>query len=82
MHGLVVFGNSGRLLSMSFYIIIINVRMCNPYNLNHTRHIENYKQHIADLQMVALSLSYLILIQFSQLTSTGWMVVCILGSDP
>lgn len=50
--------------------------MCNPYNLNHTGHIENYKQHIADLQMVALSLSYLILIQFSQLKSRGWMVVC------
>ena len=30
-----------------------NVRMCKPTHLHHTGHIENYKQHTADLQLVA-----------------------------
>ena len=37
--------------------------MCNLHNPHHTGHIENYKQHTADLQLVALFPSHLGLIQ-------------------
>ena len=38
----------------------LNVRICNPHNTHHTAHIENFKQHIAYLQLVAFSFSHLI----------------------
>ena len=44
MHVLAVFGNGRGLMFMSFYTIIANVPMCIPHNMNHTGHIENYKQ--------------------------------------
>ena len=52
------------------------VRMCNLHNPHHAGHIENYKQHAADLQLVALFPSRI----FSScsiflLTNTDWMVV-------
>ena len=42
----------------------VNVRVCNLHNPHHTGHIENFKQHTADLQLVALFLSHLVLVQF------------------
>ena len=35
----------------------VNVRVCNLHNPHRTGHIENYKQHTADLQLMALSFS-------------------------
>ena len=32
----------------------VNVRVCNLHNPHRTGHIENHKQHSADLQLVAL----------------------------
>ena len=55
---LVVFVNGGGLLFMSFYTIItVNVCVCNLHSLHRMGHIGNYKQHTADLQLVALFLS-------------------------
>ena len=57
MHVPVVFGNGGGLLFMSFYTgDYVNVRVCSLHNPHHTGHIENYKQHTAGLQLVALFL--------------------------
>ena len=42
----------------------VNVRVCNLHNPHHTGHIENRKQHTADLQLVALFPSHLVLVQF------------------
>ena len=50
-----------------------NVRVC---HLHHTSHMENHKQHTADLQLVALFPSHLVFVQFF-----GWWCV-FLGSDP
>ena len=44
MHVLVVFGNGGGLLVMSFYAIRVNVRMRSLHSLHHTGRIEIYKQ--------------------------------------
>ena len=62
MHVLVVFGNQWRRIVV--YVLLhdyVNVRECNlqnPHhiisNYDHTGHIENHKQHTADLQLVAL----------------------------
>ena len=54
MHVIVMFGNGGGLLFMSFLHDYVNVRVCNLHNLHRTGHIENHKQHTADLQLVAL----------------------------
>ena len=52
--------------------------MCNLHNPGH---IENYKQHTADLQLVALFLSHLVLVQFfGSQTQAGWWCV-LLGSS-
>ena len=59
-----------------------NVRVCNLHNLHHTDHIENHKQRAADLQLVALFPSHLLLVQFfGSQTQAGWWCV-LLGSDP
>ena len=59
----------------------VNVRVCNLHNLHHTGHIENHK-HTADLQLVALFPSHLVLVQFfGSQTQAGWWCV-LLGSDP
>ena len=51
----------------------VNVRVCNLHNLHHTGHIENHKQHTADLQLVALFPSHLVLVQFlGSQTQAGW----------
>ena len=66
MHVLVVFGNGGGLLFN--YVILhdcVNVRACNLHNAHHTGHIENSKQHTADLQLVALFPPHVVLVQFS-----------------
>ena len=42
----------------------VNVRVCNLLNPHHTGGIENRKQHTADLQLVALFPSHLVLDQF------------------
>ena len=42
----------------------VNVLVRNLHNPHHTGHIENHKQHTADLQLVALFPSLLVLIQF------------------
>ena len=41
--------------------IHVDVRVCNLHNPYRTAHIENYKQHTAYLQMVALFPSHLAL---------------------
>ena len=46
------------------------------HNLHHTGDIENHKQHTADLELVALFPSHLVLVQFFRLTNTRWVVVC------
>ena len=47
-----------------------------------TGHTGNYKQHTADLRLVALFLSHLVLVQFfGSQTHAGWWGV-LLGSDP
>ena len=43
----------------------VNVRVCNLHNPHQTGQIENHKQHTADLQLVALFPSHLVLVQFS-----------------
>ena len=51
----------------------VNVRVCNLHNPHHTGHIENRKQHTADLQLVALFPSHLVLVQFfGSQTQAGW----------
>ena len=57
MHVLVVFGN-GR----GVFTRLCKVRVCNLHNPHHTGHIENHKQHTADLQLVALFHSHLVLV--------------------
>ena len=53
--------------------VYVNVRMCNLHNAHHTGHIENRKQHIADLQLVTLFASHLVLVQFfGSQTQAGW----------
>ena len=42
----------------------VNVRVCNLHNPHHRGHIENRKQHTADLQLVALFPSHFVLVQF------------------
>ena len=60
----------------------VNVRVFNLQNPHHTGHIENYKQHTAGLQLVALFLSHLPFVQFfGSQTQAGWWCV-LLGSDP
>ena len=39
--------------------------MCNLHNTHRTGHIENYRQHTADLQLVALFPWHLVLVHFS-----------------
>ena len=47
--------------------------VCNLQNPHHTGHIENRKQHTADLQLVALFPSHLVLVQFfGSQTQAGW----------
>ena len=61
----------------------VNVIVCNLHNPHHTSHIENHKQHTADLQLlVALFPSHLVIVQvFASQTQAGlWCVL--LGSDP
>ena len=80
MHVLIVFGNGRGLLFMSFYM---NISVCNLHNPYHASHIENHKQHTADLQLlVALFPSRLVLVHvFASQTQAGlWCVL--LGSDP
>ena len=36
---------------MSFYTIMLNVRVCNLHNPHHTGHIENRKQHTAAVSL-------------------------------
>ena len=36
----------------------VNLRVCNLHNPDHKGHIETYKQHTADLQLVALFFFY------------------------
>ena len=61
------------------YVILhdyVNVRVCNLHNPHRTGHIENHKQHTADLQLVALFPSHLVLIQFfGSQTQAGWWCV-------
>ena len=46
------------------------------HNPHHTGHIENYKQHTADLQLVALFPSHLVLVHFfGSQTQAGWWCV-------
>ena len=40
----------------------VNVRVCNLHKQHHTGHIENLKQNTADLQLVALFPSHLVLV--------------------
>ena len=50
--------------------------------VTYTGHFENHKQHTADLQLVALLPSHLVLVQFfGSQTQAGWWCV-LLGSDP
>lgn len=57
-----------------------HVRVCNPH---HTGHIENYQQNTADLQLLALALPRLILVQFSGLqTQVGWRCVILRRNVP
>ena len=39
---------------MSFFFDFVNVRVCYLHNAHRTGHFENYKQHTAYLQLVAL----------------------------
>ena len=56
MHVLVVFGNGVGLLFMVFLHDYVNVHASNIHNPHRTGHIENYKQHTADFQLVVLFL--------------------------
>ena len=79
MHVLVVFGNARQWRRIVVYVLLhdyVNVLVCILHNLHHTGHIENHKQHTADLQLVALFPSHLALDHFFWLTNTGWMVGC------
>ena len=70
--------NSVYVLLHVYYVI---VRKCNLHNPHYSGHIENYKQHTADLQAVALFFSCLVLVQLSgPQTQAGWRCV-LLGSD-
>ena len=62
----------------SFTWLCVNVRVCNLHNPHRTRHIKNYKQHTANLKLVALLSSNLVhyFSILNRLTNTGWMVVC------
>ena len=61
----------------------VNVRVCSPHNPHHTGHIENYQQNTADLQLVALALPHLILVQFSgPQTPVGWRCVILRRNVP
>ena len=39
---------------MSFFFDFVNVRVCYLHKVHRTGHFENYKQHTADLQLVAM----------------------------
>ena len=75
MHVLIVFRNGGGILFMSFYTIMY-VHVYNLHNPHHTGHIENRKQHTAYLQLLALFISHLVLVQFfGSQTQVGWWCV-------
>ena len=67
---------------MSFFFDFVNVRVCYLHNAHRTGHFENYKQHTADLQLVAMFPCHVVLVQFfGSQTQVGWWCV-LLGSDP
>ena len=60
----------------------VDVRVYNLHNPHHTGHIENRQQHTANLQLLALFPSHLVLVQFfGSKTQVGWWCV-LLGSGP
>ena len=71
MHVLAVFGNGGGLFFMPRFTRlckcprVYSTYVCNPYHTGHIKRIDNYKQHTADLQLVALFFSHLAPVQLS-----------------
>ena len=58
---------------MSLQHDYVNVRVCALRSPHHKGHIEKYKPHTADLQLVALSPLHLVLVQFfGSQTQAGW----------
>jgi len=69
---------------IAVYVLLhdyVSVRGCNLHNPHHTGHVENLKQHTADLQLVALFPLHSVLVFGSQ-TQAGWWGVLLGFLDP